>query len=128
MRPIVTFMVALFVSAIVIQLGVWGLMHYYEHRNAAADPTPSPFANDHTPPPEPRLQPSIAHNTLPYEDLLILRARWDKDLTTYGTVPGEPDRVRIPIARAMNLVIERGLPGATTRPTTNPLSMTGGGK
>jgi hypothetical protein len=128
LRPIVIFVVALFVSAVVIQLGVWGLMRHDERRNAAADPTPSPFANDRTPPPEPRLQPSFSHNSLPHEDLAILRARWQKELTSYGLVPGEPGRVRIPVDRAMEIMVEKGFSVPTTLPTTNPSTIRGGEK
>ena len=119
LRPIVIFVGVMFVSAALIQLGVTGFMHHDERRNATADSTPSPFANDRTPPPEPRLQPSVSHDTLPREDMAALRDRWQKELTHYALVPGEPDRVRIPVDRAMEIMVEKGLTVATTRPTTN---------
>jgi hypothetical protein len=118
LRPIVIFVVVMFVVAALIQLGVSGFMRHDERRNTAADATASPFANDRTPPPEPRLQPSVSHDTLPREDMAALRDRWQKELTHYALVQGEPNRVRIPVDRAMEIMAEKGLPGAATRPAT----------
>ena len=54
--------------------------------------------------PAPRLQ------THPAEDLASLQAREEKQLTGYGWVDREKGVVRIPIDRAMGLLVERGLP------------------
>ena len=116
-RAIVIFMVTMFASAAVIHWGVWGLMGTFERHNAANDHTPSPFADRHAPPPEPRLQPSVAHAALPYEDMNALKARWKAELSSYGVVEGRPERGRIPIDRAMELFVQRGL-AASNPPTT----------
>ena len=121
-RAIMIFMVALFVVGGSIHLVVWGLMRGFEHRNAAEDLAPSPFANDHAPVPEPRLQPSIGHQSLPHEDVDALRERWRRELSSYGPVDGEPGRARIPVQRAMDMMIERGLPAAAARPAAQPAS------
>jgi len=55
-------------------------------------------------PPEPRLQGQ------PVKDLAEMRGEEDEALTTYGWVDPAAGVVRIPIERAMDLVIERGLP------------------
>jgi hypothetical protein len=54
--------------------------------------------------PEPRLQ--IA----PREDLRELRSREEAELHSYAWVDKTNGVVRIPIDRAMNLLLERGLP------------------
>ena len=62
-------------------------------------------------PPEPRLQ------TNPRQDLSDLRAREDQLLNSYGWVDKNTGVVRIPIERAMQLIVERGLP---TRSESGP--------
>jgi hypothetical protein len=52
----------------------------------------------------------------PQEDLEQFRAREEAELNSYGWVDRTSGVVRIPIARAMNLLLERGLP---TRSQTN---------
>jgi hypothetical protein len=58
-------------------------------------------------PPEPRLQVS------PTADLLALRRSEDARLSSYGWGDRTAGIVRIPIARAIELSAERGLPGWT---------------
>lgn len=55
-------------------------------------------------PPEPRLQVS------PSEDLAAMRAEEEAILTTYGWADRASGVVRIPIERAMELLVQRGLP------------------
>ena len=52
----------------------------------------------------------------PPEDLRIFRAREETELSTYGWIDRTAGVVRIPVARAMELMLERGLP---TRSETN---------
>ena len=61
-------------------------------------------------PPEPRLQ------TNPRQDLSNLRAREDALLNSYGWVDKNTGVVRIPIERAMQLIVERGLPTRQVQP------------
>jgi len=58
-------------------------------------------------PPVPQLQKT------PVKDLKAVRAEEDQALTTYGWVDQPKGVVRLPIAKAMDLVVQRGL---TTRP------------
>src|SRR5689334_3533463 len=125
-KPIIVFVIVLFVGGALLQGGAWAVWRLIEHRQAMSDPTPSPFAptaaNPYpNAPPEPRLQPSVTHNSQPSQDMQGLHEHWQKLLSSYGKIEGQPDRARIPIERAMQLAIERGLPGgATTRATTRP--------
>lgn len=59
-------------------------------------------------PPGPRLQVS------PQMDLQAFRAREDAELHTYGWIDRTAGVVRIPIERAMDLVLQRGLPTQST--------------
>lgn len=61
-------------------------------------------------PPPPRLQLSST------ADLKEFRAKEEHDLTTYGWVDKNAGIARVPIDRAMDLVLQRGLP---TRTATN---------
>jgi hypothetical protein len=67
----------------------------------------------------PRLQIS------PSDDLRTLREREDTDLNTYGWVDRSRGVVRIPINRAMDLLLERGLPvrSETDRDESGPSNL-----
>ncbi|MCX7963576.1 MAG: hypothetical protein N2644_03700 [Candidatus Sumerlaea chitinivorans] len=64
-------------------------------------------------PPEPRLQLS------PRQEMEAMRAAEDRILNAYGWVDQAQGKVRIPIARAMQLTLERGLPTRPMPPTEN---------
>ena len=120
LRPIVIFAVAMFGGVAIIQLAVWGLMRAFEHGNEKSDPTASPFVDSRTPPTVTPMQPSIGHPNEPYEDMAVLRERWNRELTSYGPVPGRPELVRIPLQEAMNRIVLHGLSTPSSRPTTLP--------
>jgi hypothetical protein len=65
---------------------------------------PSPLAEMRQLPPPPRLQPH------PQRDMARLRAAAEQQLNSYSWVDRPNGVVRIPIERAMNLILERGLP------------------
>jgi hypothetical protein len=67
-------------------------------------------------PPEPHLQ------TIPERDLQTMRAAETAALTSYAWVDRDSGRVRIPIARAMELVAREGLPArpAPAAPKESP--------
>jgi hypothetical protein len=94
------------------------LMHFliagYQERLEKAPPPmdqwpPSARSNQKisTPPPFPRLQIS------PAQDLKTFRAREDAELNSYGWVNQTAGVARIPITRAMDLLLQRGLPTRT---------------
>lgn len=64
-------------------------------------------------PPQPRLQ------VAPADDLHALWNAEDAELTSYGWADRPNGAVRIPIARAMDLIARRGIPGWNT-PTPDP--------
>jgi hypothetical protein len=54
--------------------------------------------------------PAPALQLNPHDDLVAFRARADAELNSYGWVDRSNGIVRIPIERAMDLIVERGLP------------------
>ena len=69
-----------------------------------AQPKPSPLSFNREPTPEPRLSVRAG------DELQSLRAEEEKALNSYEWVDRDHGIVRIPIARAMEIVVERGLP------------------
>lgn len=86
---------------------MWVLIDFSAERQAVESPPVNPLAAQFArkEPPMPRLQ---AH---PLDDLRSLRAREDATLDGYGWVNRQTGAVRIPIDRAKELLVQRGLPG-----------------
>jgi hypothetical protein len=104
-RVIATFGVVLAVTVIVcLVVAVW-IFNFLTAREAKQDVPPSPLAKIAAPS-EPRLQ--VAAPT----DLARFRAAEEKILTTYDWADRQAGTVRIPIDRAIQLLLERGLPAA----------------
>ena len=105
-RGIFMFAAGLFVVAVIVHLGVWGVFRYFDAREArASEVREFPLARDtEIPPPEPRLQET------PREDLRTLREREQERLDSYGWVDQGAGVVHIPIAEAMKITLQRGLP------------------
>ena len=104
-RAIFGFAIGLTATTVVIGFAVWLLFQYFNAREARTVFTEYPLASQESRvPPEPRLQ------TNPREDLGNLRTREGQALSSYGWVDKNAGVARIPIERAMQLVVERGLP------------------
>ena len=110
-RGILIFGVGLIVSTVVISFFVWLLFRYFEARETrrVAPEYPLAMKQESREPPEPRLQ------TTPREDLEQLRAQEDRILNSYGWVDKNAGVVRVPIAEAMRLTVQRGLPARQER-------------
>jgi hypothetical protein len=117
LRPVVlSGLVLVLITALVFVLVTW-LFTALITRQAARDLPPSPLAQTRpAAPPEPRLQ------VAPAQELQQLRADEDAALQSYGWINQAAGIVRIPIARAMDLVYERGLPvrPGVAGPTSGP--------
>lgn len=87
-------------------VAMWYLGTGVESRLIAGDPPPPalPEARVEHQPPAPNLQVD------PRQQLLDLRAEEERILTTYGWIDRTHGLTRVPIDRAMDLLIERGLP------------------
>ncbi|HTS68622.1 MAG TPA: hypothetical protein VMO17_06530 [Terriglobia bacterium] len=84
-------------------LGSAAVFHFFV-RHQPLGPPASPFENVRTLPPEPRLQ-----TTAPL-DLKHYRADEEKILGTYGWVDSQAGVVRIPVDRAIDLLLQKGYP------------------
>ncbi|MDQ2868688.1 MAG: hypothetical protein M3R59_09810 [Verrucomicrobiota bacterium] len=95
--------VGFIISAIIMQVSLSGLFHLFKNQYPS-DTAASRIVVPQALPPEPRLQ------TNPAVDLQQLRDAEDARLNRYGWIDKKGGVVRIPIERAMDLVVERGLP------------------
>ena len=111
LKTIGSFLLAIIGIAIV---AMWALGFGIKDRLVASDPPPPvlPEARIEHRPPGPNLQVD------PRQQLLDLRADEERMLTTYGWVDETHGLVRVPIDRAMDLIVEQGLP--TPPPATAP--------
>lgn len=89
------------VAAAIICVGVWGLFTHYRDQDQRRDvrrtlvQTPPPI------PPEPRLQLN------PSQEWRAYRESQQRILDSYDWVSKEQGRVRIPIQRAMEMLVEK---------------------
>jgi len=113
---LLTIAVLLFFSCVIIFLVVWGMMRYFKWHEPAKTAGQSNLPVTRSEEfPNPRLQIKGA------VDLANLRAAEEADLDSYGWIDRNSGTVRIPIGRAMQLLLERGLPDVGTGQT--PLSL-----
>ena len=111
LRPVVIAGIGLLVLLVITCVAMFGLFHVLQREEARLSPPANPLAAAEGPrlPPEPRLQ---AH---PIKDLEELRKAETELLTTYGWVDKSAGTVRIPVARAIELLAQRaGDTGAAT--------------
>jgi hypothetical protein len=109
-RLIVQFAVWLAAAAIVVHIGVWFTFSmFYEQRTIPESEAEFPLAIGQGPrlPAGPRLQ------RFPANEIYQFRSQESTLLDSYGWVDKSAGTVRIPIAEAMRLTVERGLPTRT---------------
>jgi hypothetical protein len=104
-RAILWFVGVLTAITVGIQVAMWGMLHglqWYERRN---EPYVTPLARPAGQPfPEPTLQ------TTPWTDLQKFRSEQHQYLHSYGWVDEKLGVARIPISKAKQLLLERGVP------------------
>ena len=107
--PAVGYKFALWLSvAMVLSFAiVYGTFWFFERRSASANEAARqyPLAVDFE-----RPQPTPALQTQPFMDIYTLRRGEAERLSSYGWVDRDGGVARIPIDRAMDLLVERGLP------------------
>jgi hypothetical protein len=110
-RVIVKFVIGLFLSLAATLLVARAVFNYFAAHQGLGPPA-SPFENTRELPPAnvPRLQVEAP------EELQQYREEQKKLLHSYGWVDPQEGIVRIPIRRAMDLLIQRGLPVQTSPP------------
>jgi hypothetical protein len=110
-KAILRFAAALAIIAVVIHIALYGLLRYYEQREARRDVASQQPREEA--PPEPRLR------VAPRADLAEMRQAEDRLLHSYGWVDREKNIVRVPIEQAMEMVVKRGLPVRKQAPQSN---------
>jgi hypothetical protein len=113
-RPLLHFLLWCMVSAIVIHVGLAGvfglLVRAGVSRETAERRYPLTAAQPRQLPPVPRLQ------QFPETERFVFQREEQRLLNSYSWENKEAGTVRIPIAEAMRLVVERGLPSRDTVP------------
>ena len=96
--------VLLFLGGVLTILICWGLLHVLTLRHNARDKAAANMAGQVEKFPGPRLlvQPGSEARPIYLEQ--------EAELNSYGWIDRESGKVRIPIERAMQLLVERGLP------------------
>ena len=113
--------VGLLILIAVAVAAMWYLGFGVKDRLVAQDPPPPalPEARIQQRPPGPNLQVD------PRQQLLDLRAKEDAILTTYGWVDEASGLTRVPIDRAMDHLVETGLPTPAPESVTDEVAQTG---
>jgi len=116
-RGILYFLLALGVATVLCLFGLRGLFEYLDHRAKTSQPEVNPLVTN-VPTDTRHVAPGYPQNTFPNpkleEDergqLNGIRMNEEKTLYSYGWVDEKSGTVRIPIERAMDLIVQRGLP------------------
>jgi len=112
-RGVFTFLVVLSLVLIFTALLSWGMFKYFSAAQGNRVPA-SPFAGARQLPAGPQLQVN------PREDLLRFRAEQEHALESYSWENRDDGTVHVPIERAMELLLQKGLPVAPTASPTGP--------
>jgi hypothetical protein len=105
-RPIVATTIVLFAGTGIIMLALYFVLVVLKNRSARTDMPANPVELTQPVPPEPRLQPSPAHQNLDSQDVVEMRLAEDRRLKHYGRDP-RTGEVHIPIDRAMELFLQQ---------------------
>ena len=107
---------AVAVATILSAVLVLFLFNFMVEQARKADPPNPPLARHEQgrQPPEPRLQ------EMPFKDIAALRAEERQLLDGYGWVDEKAGIARIPLAEAMKIVAEKGLPRWAAAPAPSP--------
>jgi hypothetical protein len=102
-RSLAVFGGAIVITVAIVMLFSWWLFGVLTRVHPVGS-APTPFAASRPLPPEPRLQP------MPQLDLQHYLDEQNAELNTYSWVDRQAGIVRIPIERAMQLLLQQGLP------------------
>ena len=116
-RGILYFLLALGIATVLCLFGLRGLFEYLDHRSKTSQPEVNPLVTN-VPTDTRHVSPGYPQSTFPNpkleEDergqLNTIRMNEEKTLYSYGWVDEKSGTVRIPIERAMDLIVQRGLP------------------
>jgi hypothetical protein len=103
-RPIVLTGIGLAVTVVVVGVIVYGIFRYLEtHPATSVQPNPMALFDSQIPP-APRIEEH------PAIEIQQLHTQEDQTLSTYGWIDKSKGIVRIPLDRAIELQLQRGLP------------------
>jgi hypothetical protein len=116
-RGILYFLLGLGIATVLCLFGLSGLFEYLDHRSKTSQPEVNPLITN-VPTDTRHVAPGYPQSTFPSpkleEDergqLNGIRMNEEKTLYSYGWVDEKSGTVRIPIERAMDLIVQRGLP------------------
>jgi hypothetical protein len=108
-RGVFNFLVFLSGLLVVAALLSWGLFRYFS-RPQPGTPPASPFEQTRQLPLGPQLQVN------PREDLLKYQEQQEQSIENYAWENRGTGTVRVPIERAMELLVQKGLPAQTDTP------------
>lgn len=110
LRPLVIFALIMLATAVVIHLALWWALRVWTDDPLVVEPQIPPAAV--TPPaaPGPGIEP------FPWAERDVLLTEQADRLNSYGWIDRETGVVRIPLERAMELLVERGLPAREDGP------------
>src|ERR1700735_895283 len=93
---------------------LFGMKWTYDHfKTESMGPPASPFINERVLPSSPRLQAN------PHQELRDYCATQQKAVNGYSWIDQQSGAVQIPIDRAMDLVLQRGLPARSSAPPSD---------
>ena len=115
-RGIRMFVGGLAVVTLVLFGLMWGIATFFKGSLVKQDPAPAMLVEAREPrvPPGPNLQPN------PTAELAAFRAAEDLELAKWAWVDKEKGVARVPVARAMEIVLEHGLPAPPPMPPPAP--------
>jgi hypothetical protein len=123
-RGILWFVIILTVTVLVCQVLMVGVFKMFQHQVTTADPgRPAMMAPATSPEPGMAVDigaPGPALLTDESGNLRQFRQAEDEDMHSYGWIDKNAGIVRIPIDKAKELLLERGIPGGKPMPTTGP--------
>ena len=96
--------VGLVILTAISLLIVWGIFNWFKHREELSHRAVSPMASPSQLPPEPRLQIKTD------EQIIHLHESEEHILSSYAWVDQKTGVVRVPIDKAMDLLMKKGLP------------------
>jgi hypothetical protein len=115
-RGVIGFLVGLSLMLVFTALVCWGMFKYFSGSQASRAPA-SPFSETRQLPTGPQLQVN------PRQDWLRFRAEQEHALESYSWESREDGTVRVPIERAMEILLKQGLPVA---PSASPTGTSAG--
>ena len=126
-RGLVIFVICFVITAAVLHVGIWFLQMALDSRNRGVDMPRSAVQADVTPPDHP-LQPSVGHDTLPFQDMEALRRQedgmfqklgWQVDRATHEA--DVPDAIIQRVAAEAKARAAGNVPATTTGKNNNSI-------